>query len=84
VLDALAASELAHRRDPADGSLDWRDPPARAIGRRVLRLVIGDPAPSAERIEAVLDAVEGPRGGLVIEIGGERRASVRERRIRIE
>jgi tRNA(Ile)-lysidine synthase len=84
LLDALAGAELAHRRDPADGSLDWRDPPARAIGRRVLRLVVGDPAPSAERIEALLDAAEGPRGGLVIEIGAERRASVRERRIRIE
>ena len=51
----------------------------RAIGRRVLRLAIGDPAPSAERIEALLDAAEGPRGGLTIELGAGREASVSER-----
>jgi hypothetical protein len=50
----------------------------------VLRLAVGDPPPSAERIEALLDAAEGPRGGLSIEMGGGRRGSVRERRIRLE
>jgi tRNA(Ile)-lysidine synthase len=84
LLDALAAAELAQRRDPADSSVDWHLPPARALGRRVLRLAIGDPAPSAERIEALLDAAEGPRGGVVIELGAGRTASVRERRIRLE
>jgi tRNA(Ile)-lysidine synthase len=82
LLDALATAELARRRAPG-GTLDWHDPPARALGRRVLRLVLGDPAPSAERIEALLDAAEGSRGGLSIELGGGREASVRERIIRI-
>jgi tRNA(Ile)-lysidine synthase len=82
LLDALAAAELTRRRG-SDGSLDWRDPPPRALGRRVLRLVIDAPAPSAERIEALLDAAEGPRGGLAIELGAGRRASVRERRIQL-
>ena len=82
LLDAVAAAELARRRG-ADGSLDWTDPPARALGRRVLRLALGAPAPSAERVEALLDAAEGPRGGVSIELGGGRVASVRERRIRI-
>jgi tRNA(Ile)-lysidine synthase len=81
LLNAIAAAELARRRNPASGEIDWHDPPARALGRRVLRLAIGDPASSAERIEALLDAAEGPRGGLVIELGGGRRAEVRERRI---
>lgn len=84
LLDALAVDELARRRDGADGWLDWHHAPARALGRRVLRLAIGDPAPSAERIEALLDAAEGPRGGIAIELGAGRRASVRERRIRLE
>ncbi len=84
LLDTLAAAELTRRRDRADGSLDWRRPPARALGRRVLRLAIGEPAPSAERTEALLDAAEGPRGGIVIELGAGRRASVRERHIRLE
>lgn len=84
LLDALAAAELARRRDAADASIDWHRPPSRALGRRVLRLAVGDPAPSAERIEALLDAAEGPRGGITIELGGDRRASVRERRIRLE
>ena len=79
VLEALAGAELTRRRS-ADG-IDWREPPHRAIGRRVLRLASGDPAPSAERIEALLDAAEGPRGGLTVELGGGREASVRERRI---
>jgi tRNA(Ile)-lysidine synthase len=84
LLDALAAAELAQRRDATDSSLDWHRPPARALGRRVLRLAIGDPAPSAERIEALLAAAEGPRGGILIELGAGRTASVRERRIRWE
>jgi tRNA(Ile)-lysidine synthase len=83
LLDALAAAELTRRRQ-ADGSLDWHDPPARALGRRVIRLALGDTPPTAERIEALLDAAEGPRGGLAIELGGGRRASVRERLIRLE
>jgi tRNA(Ile)-lysidine synthase len=84
LLDVLAAAELAARRDSADGSIDWHRPPARALGRRALRLAIGDPAPSAERLEALLDAAEGPRGGVTIELGAGRSASVRERRIRLE
>ena len=84
LLDALAAAELAARRDPADASIDWHRPPARALGRRVLRLAIGEPGPSAERIETLLRAAEGPRGGIRIELGGGRSASVRERRIRLE
>ena len=84
LLDSLAAAELA-ARTAADGrSIDWHAPPARALGRRVLRLALGDPPPSAERIEALLDAAEGPRGGVSIELGGGRRASVRERRIGLE
>jgi tRNA(Ile)-lysidine synthase len=82
LLDAVAAAELARRRAP-DGAIDWHDPPARALGRRVLRLAIGDPAPSAARMEALLDAAEGPRGGVSVELGGGRGASVRERRITI-
>jgi tRNA(Ile)-lysidine synthase len=84
LLDALALAELARRRVVADGSLDWRKPPHRALGRRILRLAIGDPPPAAERIERLLDAAEGPRGGVTIELGGGRRASVRERRIRVD
>jgi len=83
LLDELAAAELAKRTD-GDGAIDWRSPPAAAIARRVLRLAIGDPMPSAERIEALRAAAEGERGGVVIELGGGRAASVRERRIRIE
>jgi tRNA(Ile)-lysidine synthase len=83
-LDALAAAELTARTAAEDGSIDWHAPPPRALGRRVLRLALGDPAPSAERIEAVLEAAEGPRGGLSIELGSGRRAAVRERRIRLE
>jgi tRNA(Ile)-lysidine synthase len=82
LLDALAAAELTRRRG-ADGSLDWREPPSRALGRRVVRLAIGGSSPSAERVEALLDAAEGERGGLQVELGGGRRASVRERRIRL-
>lgn len=83
LLDAVAAAELSRRRDD-DGEIDWREPPAPALGRRVLRLAIGDPAPNAERIEALLEAAEGTRGGVRIELGGGRTASVRKRRIRIE
>jgi tRNA(Ile)-lysidine synthase len=83
LLDALAAAELTRRRQP-DGGLDWREPPSRALGRRVMRLAIGGSAPSAERVEALLDAAEGARGGLTIELGGGRRASVQQRRVRIE
>jgi len=83
LLDALAAAELTRRRQP-DGGIDWRDPPTRALGRRVLRLAIGHEHPPAERIEALLDAAEGPRGGVSIELGGERRASVLHRLIRLE
>jgi len=82
MLDDLAAAELERRTTP-DGEIDWRDPPSRALGRRVLRAAIGAPAPSAERIDAVLEAAAGPRGGLRIELGAGRTASVRERRIRI-
>jgi tRNA(Ile)-lysidine synthetase-like protein len=81
VLDALAAAELARRRR-VDG-IDWHRPPDRAIGRRVMRIAAGEPAPSAERIEALLDVAEGPRGGLTVELGGGRQASVRERIIGI-
>jgi tRNA(Ile)-lysidine synthase len=79
LLDALATAELARRRS-ADG-IDWHEPPDRAIGRRAMRLAAGEPAPSAERIEALLDTAEGPRGGLTVELGGGREASVRERHI---
>jgi tRNA(Ile)-lysidine synthase len=81
LLEDLAAAELARR--VSDDGIDWRDPPLPALGRRVLRLAIGDPAPSAERLEALLEAAAGPRGGVTIELGGGRAASVSQRRIRI-
>ena len=81
LLDDLAAAELA-RRTGEDG-IDWHDPPPAALGRRVLRLAAGEPAPSAERIEALLDAARGDRGGLSIELGGGRVASVSGRRVRM-
>jgi tRNA(Ile)-lysidine synthase len=84
LLDEVAAAELARRSAGSGGTLDWHAPPGRALGRRMLRLAIGDPAPSAERIDALLDAAEGPRGGLRIELGAGRSASVRERIITIE
>ena len=83
LLEKLAAAELARRRN-ADGEIEWREPPVAALGRRVLRLAIGDPAPNAERIEALLESAEGARGGVRIELGGGRIASVRLRRIRIQ
>ena len=83
LLDELAAAELAKRAHGA-GTIDWRTPPPPALGRRVLRLAIGEPMPSAERIEALRTAAEGDRGGVVIELGGGRTASVREHRVRIE
>ena len=83
LLDSLAAAELARRMRAGDGEIDWHKPPARALGRRILRMAIGEPPPSADRVEALLDAAAGPRGGLTIELGAGREASVRERRIRI-
>jgi tRNA(Ile)-lysidine synthase len=82
LLDGIAAAELTRRRTP-EGDIDWRDPPARAMGRRAMRLAIGDPAPSLERIDALLNAAEGTRGGVSIELGGGRSASVRERTISV-
>ncbi len=83
LLDELAAAELTARREP-DGAIAWHHPPPPALARRVLRLAIGEPAPSAERLEALLAAVGGDRGGVRIELGGGRVASVKERSIRLE
>jgi len=82
LLDELAAAELKSRRG-ADRAIDWRKPPPPALGRRILRLAIGDPAPAADRIEAILDAAAGTRGGVVIELGRGRTAEIRGRRISI-
>lgn len=82
LLDELASGELARRR--AGETIDWREPPAPALARRVLRLAIGDPPPSAERIEALMEAASGERGGVRIELGGGRYASVRRRHIDLE
>jgi tRNA(Ile)-lysidine synthase len=82
LLDAMAAAELARRTGP-HGVIDWHEPPATALGRRMLRLAIGDPAPSAERVETLLEAASGERGGITIELGGGRSASVLQRRIRL-
>jgi tRNA(Ile)-lysidine synthase len=82
LLDELASAELARRTTP-DGGIDWHDPPRPALGRRILRLVVGAPATSAERVEALLEAATGERGGVRIELGGGRVASVRGRVIRI-
>jgi tRNA(Ile)-lysidine synthase len=83
LLDEVAAAEL-RIRTTEDGEIDWRNPPATALGRRILRIAIGGPAPSAERVDALLEAAGGDRGGVRIELGGGRSASVRNRRIRIE
>ena len=81
LLDDLARAELV-RRTTEEG-IDWREPPVAALGRRVLRIAIGEPAPSAERVEALLEAAVGERGGVSIELGGGRVATVTGRRIRI-
>jgi tRNA(Ile)-lysidine synthase len=83
LLDEIATVELDRRRRD-DGAIDWHDPPPPALARRVLRLAIGEPAPSAERIEALLDAAAAGRGGVSIQLGGGRAASVRSRAVRIE
>jgi tRNA(Ile)-lysidine synthase len=82
LLDDLAAAELA-RRTGVDGGIDWHDPPPPALGRRVLRIAVGEPPPSAERLEALVDAAAGEHGGVTIELGGSRVASVRGRRVHI-
>jgi hypothetical protein len=82
VLDALALTDLAARRS-ADGWIAWRPAPAAAIAARVLRAATGLPAPSAARTEALLAAINGGRGGLLIELGGQRSAEVRGGRVRI-
>jgi tRNA(Ile)-lysidine synthase len=81
-LDAVAAAALAARRT-ADGWLAWADPPPAPIGARILRQAIGAPAPTAERIDAVLAVVASGRGGRSIELGAGRRAVVRRHRLRI-
>ena len=82
LLDELAAAELARRTAP-DGGIDWHDPPGPALGRRIIRIAVGDPAASAERVEALIEAAAGVRGGVRIEIGGGRVASGQGRIIRI-
>jgi hypothetical protein len=82
-LDELAGTDLAARRT-SDGGVDWREPPAPALARRVLRIAIGHPAPSAERIEALLEAAAGDRGGVRIELGRGRVATVHGRVVRFE
>ena len=88
LLAELAASELGVRTEPeAPGAgghvtLDWHDPPRRTIGRRVIRLAAGAALP-LERVEALLDAAEGARGGVHIELGGGRSATVRGRIIEV-
>jgi hypothetical protein len=49
----------------------------------MLRLAIGQPAANAERVEALLEAAAGDRGGVKIELGGGRTASVRKRRVTV-
>jgi len=82
LLDDLAAAELA-RRTGVDGAIDWHDPPPPALGRRVLRIAVGEPSPNAERLEALVEAAAGEHGGVTIELGGSRVASVRGRRVHI-
>ncbi|MDQ4036314.1 MAG: tRNA lysidine(34) synthetase TilS, partial [Chloroflexota bacterium] len=83
LLTDLAAAELSRRTMP-DGGIDWHGPPVEALARRVMRLAIGDPAPGAERIEALLEAAAGGRGGVRIELGGGRVAAVRGHVIRVD
>jgi tRNA(Ile)-lysidine synthase len=82
LLDDIAAAELG-LRTAEDGGIDWHEPPPPALGRRMLRLAIGQPAPNAERVEALLEAAAGDRGGVEIELGGGRTASVRKRRVTV-
>ena len=70
LLDDLAAGGAGSADGHRDGGIDWHDPPEQALGRRVLRLALGEPAPSAERVEALLEAAAGERGGVRIELGG--------------
>jgi tRNA(Ile)-lysidine synthase len=82
LLDDQARHELERRRRD-DGAVDWHEPPGRALGRRIMRLAAGAPYPSAARIEALLDAAEGARGGVSVELGGGREALVRGRVIHL-
>ena len=82
LLDVVADAELARRRLP-NGEIDWHEPPDGPLARRVLRRAIGEPAPSAERLEALISAAGGDRGGVSVELGGGRTASVQQRRISI-
>ena len=69
LLTATALRELERRRLPGEAiRLDWRDPPARPIGRRVVRIAVHS-APSLERVEALLDVAEGGQGGKRVELG---------------
>ena len=87
VLNDLARAELGRRTLPGSPvRLDWRDPPPAAIGRRMLRFALGSTlgsAPSRERIDALLEAATGPRGGVRVELGGGRVAMVRGRIIEL-
>ncbi|MFN2483962.1 MAG: tRNA lysidine(34) synthetase TilS [Candidatus Limnocylindria bacterium] len=86
LLDDLASTELARRRlEEGDGGarIDWHEPLPRALGRRVLRLALGV-RPPMERIDAILNAAEGVRGGVSIEVGSGTTASVSGRVITID
>ncbi len=80
LLETLAATALASRRRP-DGRVDWSDPPPQALARRALRQAAGEPAPTAERIEALDAAARASRGGTTVELGGGRTATVRRHTI---
>jgi len=82
-LDALAAADLAARRS-ADGTISWRPMPSPALGRRLVRLAAGAPAPGAPRVEALVNALGERRGGRVIELGGGRRAMASSDRVRFQ
>ena len=82
LLDDLARGGAGAADAPTTGSTGTSRRCA-ALGRRVLRIAIGEPAPSAERVEALIEAAAGERGGVTIELGGGRVASVSGRRIRI-